>query len=167
MAWFKWFKKPGTRAVNHTFDEEERELSWKRRKLNHELDEMRRRHEAEEERARHHLEMLEIQAEIKELQDATGDGSDSVEDKMAMVLIEKLMTSKPSAAPDVLKPTLERPAVTDAQLRDIWDSVPVEIRSRAPECSDDQIREFIKARVLPSADEATIDRALAYVRSAE
>lgn len=151
------------RQPNHFFEDEDRRISLERRRANAELSALRQHHELLEEQKRHELEMLQVQQEINSLREEVQGGS-SVEDALAMHLIG--LIGVPKAAPPATSPVLEPIELSypDEQLRVILDSLPEEARRMIPASSDQQIKDFVKSKVLPKADADTLERCVDIAR---
>lgn len=174
MGLFGWFKKDA--RANHSFDEKDRELALERRRQNIELENLKRQNALDEERIRHEIKMAELQAELDEFADdeppydamPQGYAGMAPEDAVAMRLIDRAFEARgnpvkqAATAASPAAPAAKR--YTDAELSELWQRVPDTVKAMAPRCTDAQVCEFIKARMMPDADEDTMQRALKLAR---
>jgi hypothetical protein len=155
----KWFKDP---RANHSFDEKDRELSAARRRMNIEIENLRKEQEMERLRKEHELHMIEMQAQIDDLvglDDEYAGGQMSPEDALAMKLIDKIGEKKTEAAP----PASTR-SYTDDEIANIWSNVPSAHKILVPQCTDEQIKEYVTKQLLPQADADTLQRCVRLAR---
>lgn len=164
------FKRKDPRA-NHDFTPEDRDVAKERRALNIQLDNMRKRHEMEVARVEHEIEMRRLQADLEDLTEELEpedepDERVSPETAMVMKLIDKAFSSKGAGAPATqAPPQVSGVTIPDERLRDIWASVPANVKAMSKVSTDEQVKEFMRSQ-LPGIDEDTQNRALAIVRSA-
>jgi len=173
MGFMQFFKKKDARA-NHLFDEQDRQLSAERKRLNTELENMRKAHAMQEERARHELEMMKIRSEIDELAEELEPEDEiegaSPETAMVMGLVNRLFTpgSQATTLTSVVPPPVVSPSggasIPDDVLKAHWERAPPNIKALAPRCTDEQVKEFIRAQ-MPGCDADTQERGLIIIRS--
>jgi len=166
MGWFSIFKRKDARH-NHMFDDKDRELSLERKRMNIELENAKKKNMIAEENMRHKLEMAQMQDELDEL---TGyDDDDDDDGKVSTMLLSlfdkaKSLTPAASPQPQTIASSPAGVSISDEDLKQLWDGVPQMAKDYAPKCTDAQVCEFIKVKMLPQADDETIQRALKVVR---
>jgi len=165
MGLWSLFKKDP--RANHNFDEKDRELGAERRRLNIEIENLKKQHTLDEMRAEHALKMARIDDEMSDYDDddePAAGGARSVEDEIALRLIDRIpkvaapSTTNPPAAPAALK------RYTDEEIAAAWERVPAAHRAMVPKCTDPQISEYVTKQLFADADPDTLARCVKVAR---
>lgn len=181
MGWFKRIfgieneEKTKDKRNNHTFDDEEREISKEITRKKAEL----RKLQLEREDGLHKLEIekkkLELQKQIEETKYALeefeeDDYEDDYEEDNPMDTTIKnflsgiLLKSQNNTANSNITPESNGVVLSDEQLKTIWNNTPQQYKLISKQMNDEQIKTFIKQQ-MPTANEETLNRALYIVRN--
>lgn len=163
MGLLSWIKGKDARA-NHAFDEKDRELSAARRRINIEIDNLKKEQELERLRMEHALKMADLQDQMDEI---LGDEEEvyqnpqmSPEDALAMKLIDRIGEKKAAVTQ-----TTSKKSYSDAELTAMWEKVPLIAKQQIPKSTDENIKEFVLKYGAPDADEDTLNRCVKLART--
>jgi len=167
--------------INHNFNEKDRELSLQRRQEAKELATLRQSHALAEEKARHETKMIELNMEKLEKQYEYEDLLAEQEEELPAVagiseegqmMMQLLKTITPQVRPPAVvannfstPPPTTAGSISDEELLKLWQQVPPNIKAFVPKCNDEQIKEFVTQKMIPNADEDTLNRAVRLARN--
>jgi hypothetical protein len=154
-----------------SFSDEDRELSAQIRQQKAELSRLKNERDAELHKLRTEKEKLELQAEIADIRDELyGDDDEQTPDSIVLGLLSQFLlkqqehgyqAQKSQGAAVAVSPNTS--ILTDKELRDIWENLPIKTKAVARNVSDDTLRSYIKTQI-PGIDEQTLEKAILIVR---
>ena len=177
MGFFDFFKKKDPRGMNHSISDDERTLAAEVKHAKAEIAREKARLELELMRLRVEKEKTELQAQIENARDAlaefresaddeTGDSADSI----LMALLTQILNKNPpnsmGGGGNVAisrESTPPQQHLTDAQINDIWQSMPHAAQKVARKLPDEQLKIYIKSN-LPNIDDDSINRAIILIK---
>ena len=163
---------------NHAFDEKDRELSAKRRRDAAELDALQKENRLAQEKIMHETRMLELkmlkEEKQQEYEDLLGEEEDilpqsamSEEGMMFLELLKKVSPASAVGGTSSPPPVNSVPPAAASSFSDIWANIPPNIKALAKTVNDEQLKEFIKVKIMPTADDTTLNAAVQYVRTVQ
>lgn len=143
----------------HSLTDDEREMGLEVRRMNQEK--RRTQHQIEMETLK--LELLEVTAEVRELEEETSQGDDDITGLFQNVILKKLLGGG-SVLGEATSP--EPPtsvSLDDAAIEEIIATVPKAYRKAAQKMNDDTLKKLIRSRF--PYDEETLNRIVAVFRA--
>ncbi len=161
MSIFNWFK-----PKRHIFDNEDRELSAERRRLNQMREQLKIQQDMEMIRLRQERDRVQIINEISELRG--GDDSDDMADGLFKVLLSKIPFNQLQNSSQVpvfygTPPKTAGVSYSDFQLQEMYKLIPKNVLKQAKRMTPDELKSIIRNRFLQDADEESLNRAASIV----